>query len=129
MITAQTSSTYTTEIKSQSHSIIADEPTDLGGNNLGMNPNELLQASLASCTSITLKMYLNRKKWDISNIQVDISSDKEKPGSDLEIYKSIKLKGNVDQKQLDRLHYIAGRCPIHRILEKSVKIHSQIALI
>lgn len=88
MITAHTSSTYTTEIKSQSHSVIADEPTDLGGNNLGMNPNELLQASLASSTSITLKIYVNRKKWDILSIQVDISSDKEKPGSDLEIYKA-----------------------------------------
>ena len=69
---------YRTEITSASGNIvIADEPQEVGGKNLGFSPSELLASSLASCTLITLRMYVNRKKWEVSeiNVKVDFQRD------------------------------------------------------
>lgn len=129
MIKAITKDTYTTNITSGSHRIIADEPVALGGANEGMNPQELLESSLASCSSITLRMYINRKQWDVNKIEVEVSSENEKDSEGLVISKKIKIYGQVDEKQLKRLEVIASKCPVHKILIKSVQINSSISLV
>lgn len=129
MIKATITDSFTTKITSTNHLMIADEPLDLGGNDKGMNPQEILESSLASCTTITLRMYLKRKNWDVKQILVYVDTLNEKSTTDLSMHKTIEVDGALDQKQLDRLLYIAGRCPIHKILEKSLSIESEIRFI
>ncbi len=74
-------------------------------------------------------MYLKRKNWDVKQILVYVDTLNEKSTTDLSMHKTIEVDGALDQKQLDRLLYIAGRCPIHKILEKSLSIESEIRFI
>ncbi|MDA6069581.1 OsmC family protein [Flavobacterium sp. AC] len=114
---------YRTEIKSASGNIlIADEPQEMGGKNLGFSPSELLASSLASCTLITLRMYINRKQWDVSeiNIKVDFERDSEQNVS--LFTRKIEIIGEVDQAQRHRLETIANSCPIHKTLTHSIEI-------
>ncbi|WP_181248458.1 OsmC family protein [Flavobacterium magnum] len=114
---------YITEIKG-SHTIIADEPTEKGGGNQGMNPGELLASSLASCSLITMQMYAQRKAWDLAAAHVEISYEHDMKENTATMIKHITLTGNLDDAQRQRLKYFAGKCPVHRILEKAVNIES-----
>ncbi|MFH6994052.1 OsmC family protein [Flavobacterium sp. FlaQc-48] len=114
---------YRTEITSASGNIIiADEPQEMGGKNLGFSPSELLASSLASCTLITLRMYINRKQWDVSeiNIKVDFERDADKNVS--LFTRKIEITGEVDQTQRQRLETIANSCPIHKTLTHAIEI-------
>ena len=116
---------YRTEIKSASGNIIiADEPQEAGGKNLGFSPSELLASSLASCTLITLRMYINRKQWYVSeiNIKVDLEKDAEQ---NISLFsRKIEIIGEIDEEQRQRLHLIAEKCPIHKILTNTIKIQT-----
>jgi putative redox protein len=114
---------YRTEIKSASENIIiADEPQEVGGKNLGFSPSELLASSLASCTLITLRMYINRKQWEVSeiNIKIDFVRDAEQNVS--LFTRNILIIGKIDETQRQRLETIANSCPIHKILTHSIEI-------
>lgn len=114
---------YKTVITSSEHSIIVDEPIDLGGQNLGPTPAHLMAGSLAACTSITLKMYANRKEWAIEEILVDVTlntEDKSNPFFD----RSIQLIGNLDEAQKNRILSIANACPMHKLLERGITINT-----
>jgi putative redox protein len=114
---------YRTEITSTSENVlISDEPQQLGGKNLGLNPTELLAASLASCTVITLRMYINRKEWDVSEINVKIDFDRDSERNVSLFTRKIEVIGEVDQTQRQRLETIANSCPIHKILTHSIEI-------
>ena len=122
-ITAHIGTTlYKTEIKSATHSIISDEPESVGGMDLGFTPDELLASSLAACTSITLRMYANRKGWDLTDIKVEINLDNHPAEQKTVITRSIQLIGNLDEEQKTRLLYIADKCPIHKILTNPIEI-------
>lgn len=114
---------YRTEIKSASGNIIiADEPQEAGGKNLGFSPSELLASSLASCTLITLRMYINRKQWEVSeiNIKIDFQRDAEQNVS--LFTRKIEIIGEIDETQKQRLETIANSCPIHKTLTHSIEI-------
>ncbi|GAA3730387.1 OsmC family protein [Flavobacterium ginsengisoli] len=114
---------YRTEITSSSGNVvIADEPQEMGGKNLGFSPSELLASSLASCTLITLRMYINRKQWNVEeiNIKVDFERDSEQNVS--LFTRKIEIVGEVDEKQRQRLETIANSCPIHKTLTHSIEI-------
>ena len=113
---------YKTEIKSATHSIISDEPESVGGMDLGFTPDELLASSLAACTSITLRMYANRKGWALTDIKVEINLDNHPAEQKTVITRSIQLIGNLDEEQKTRLLYIADKCPIHKILTNPIEI-------
>lgn len=114
---------YRTEVTSASGNIlISDEPQILGGNNLGLNPTELLAASLASCTVITLRMYINRKEWDVSEINVKIDFERDSERNVSLFTRKIEVIGEVDQTQRQRLETIANSCPIHKTLTHSIEI-------
>jgi putative redox protein len=119
---------YEIEIKSASgHTITADEPKELGGQNKGMSPNELIMAALAACTSATLKMYAQRKEWDLKEVHTDIKFiSGDKPGSLPTIHRDIKLEGDLDREQKERLMTIANKCPIHKLLAGEVEINSSL---
>ncbi|UTN02414.1 OsmC family protein [Flavobacterium bizetiae] len=114
---------YRTEIKSASGNIvIADEPQEMGGKNLGFNPSELLASSLASCTLITLRMYINRKQWDVSEINIKVDFERDSNQNVSLFTRKIEIIGEVDQTQRQRLETIANSCPIHKTLTHSIEI-------
>lgn len=121
---------FTTSIQTKKHALIADEPESVGGDDFGPSPYDLLNASLAACTVMTLKMYAQRKKWDLREVFVYITNSKkhsddlgietEKPGYIDHMSKKLKFVGNLEADQIQRLKEIASRCPVHRTLEKGV---------
>lgn len=114
---------YRTEIKSSSENIIiADEPQDMGGKNLGFSPTELLASSLASCTLITLRMYINRKQWNVSEINIKIDFDKDADQNISFFTRKIEVIGELSDTQKQRLELIANSCPIHKILTNTIQI-------
>ncbi|MFH6996801.1 OsmC family protein [Flavobacterium sp. FlaQc-57] len=114
---------YRTEITSASGNIvIADEPQEVGGKNLGFSPSELLASSLASCTLITLRMYINRKKWDVSEINIKVDFERDSNQNVSLFTRKIEIIGEVDQTQRQRLETIANSCPIHKVLTHSIEI-------
>ena len=119
---------YTTEIQADEHSLIADEPISFGGNDFGMSPYELLNASLGACTAMTLKMYARRKKWPLEDVLVHLSYSKtqkyeehksspEKSTSRIDRFeRELELVGELSQDQKRRLLEIANKCPVHRTI-------------
>lgn len=118
---------YKTEIKTgTNHLIIADEPLAEGGRGTGATPTELLASSLASCSTITMKMYADRKKWDLEEVEVTVEFERNLKDERTTFKKKISIKGNLDTEQRDRIFHIASRCPVHRMLEGNVDIESQL---
>ena len=112
--------TYTSNVYAGDHTIIADEPISLGGDNMGPGPFELLLSSLGTCTAMTLRMYLNRKKWDVNKITVHLNGQKE--NDTYVIYRALAIEGNIDDKQRNRLEEIADKCPVHKTLTNDIEV-------
>ena len=128
---------FTTSIQTKKHSFIADEPESVGGNDFGPSPYDFLSAGLAACTVMTLKMYAERKKWDLQEVFVYITYSK-KHSDDLDIAvdtptrfdhlkKKLKFIGNLDEKQRQRLKEIAAKCPVHKTLQSKIIIETELA--
>ncbi|WP_413667719.1 OsmC family protein [Mucilaginibacter sp. Mucisp86] len=115
---------YQTVVNSGGHGLITDEPLKANGTNTGMNPFSLLLASLASCTVITLRMYIDRKMWPIEEIKADIEMYKTLSGTRIET--KLSFKGEVDDEQRGRLLKIANACPVHKILVGNIDINTNI---
>ena len=119
-VNERTGGKYTNDVKTSRHHLYADEPADLGSADLGPTPFEYLCASLGACTSITLRMYADRKKWPITHIAVDVSHTKEIHGDGISrdvFVREISLEGDIDDGQRARMVEIANKCPVHRTLE------------
>lgn len=114
---------YYTEVIAGENQLITDEPVDKGGQNKGFNPFEILATSLASCTAATLRMYIDRKEWDVEKINVEVDLENF-PITKLAVFKrDISFEGtNLDEEQLKRLHTIADACPVHKILTNDIEI-------
>lgn len=115
---------YRTELIASGKTIIADEPEELGGTNAGPAPGEFLMISLASCTAITLRMYADRKKWDVSKIKVEVAS--EKIDNTTFFKREISLEGNLEEDQRQRLLQIANSCPVHKVLSNPIEISTRL---
>lgn len=126
MVTAITKDTYRTEIVSENHLVISDEPASRGGLDEGLTPKQLLSASLASCTTVTLRMYADMKKWEVEAFKVSVEQMMDVKTNEMYLRKKITVVGDVDEKQLERFHVIAGKCPVHKLLLKSITITSSI---
>jgi putative redox protein len=97
------------------HTLIVDEPEDRGGTDTGPRPTQLLAASLAGCTAITVEMYADRKEWDLGPIEVDV--DVVYDGVVPSTYAvALKLPAELSQEQRERLLIVAGKCPVHKVL-------------
>ncbi|MEL6558386.1 MAG: alpha/beta fold hydrolase [Bacteroidota bacterium] len=127
---------YTTEIMAGSHSMIADEPKEVGGKDLGPSPYDYLTAALGACTSMTLRMYADHKKWDLQEVRVHLTHNKRHKADceDCENDKSkidhfdreIELEGDLSDEQRKRLLEIADRCPVHRTLHGEVVVNTKL---
>ena len=127
---------FTTDIKAGRHRLIADEPESFGGKDLGPSPYALVAAGLAACTAMTLRMYADRKKWDLREVFVHISHenthvedcrDCETAGAKLDHFsRRLELIGDLDDEQKARLLEIADKCPVHKTLESKVHISTEL---
>ena len=113
---------YYTEVIAGDNKIITDEPIDKGGQNKGFNPFEILATSLASCTAATLRMYIDRKEWNVEQIHVEVDLENFPLTKRAVFTRNISFEGNVDEDQLKRLHAIADACPVHKILTNDIEI-------
>ena len=118
---------YKTELKVRNHTLIADEPADVGGKDLGPRPGDFYRMSLASCTAITLRMYANRKNFDVKEIQVMVTTEEGEGKTTL--HTSIKINGNLDEAQHTRMLQIAKLCPVHKMLTNPIEIETSLSVV
>lgn len=119
---------YKTIINSATNTIVVDEPIALGGQDLGFSPQELLASALASCTSITLTMYVNHKKWEVEEVQVNVSFERDAKNNITTFQREVHVFGSLDEKQRSRLLSVADACPMHKILMNTVEINTEVTL-
>ncbi len=122
---------YSTEVLAGKHGFVADESENLGGNDFGPSPYELLNAALGACTAMTLQMYARRKKWPLEEVNVHLSFGRsyfddctgcEDDSKRLDHFeKVVELKGPLSQEQIARLLQIADRCPVHKTLASETR--------
>lgn len=113
---------YLTHVQVSEKKIIADEPEDLGGTNLGPAPGEYLMVSLASCTAITVRMYADRKKIDVERIRVEVASEKQEFKTVFR--RDIYFEGNLTEEERQKLLEIAEKCPVHKTLTNPIQIET-----
>lgn len=120
---------YRHEVSIRGHELTADEPRETGGDDSGPSPQELLAASLASCTAVTVEMYARRKGWEIGDVSVDVGYEPAQRGSPTKFHMVIALPKELPEEQRERLSQIAARCPVHRALEGEVMFEESIELV
>jgi putative redox protein len=116
------------DVKAGSHAITVDEPVESGGEDSGPSPQELLAASLASCTAVTMEMYAHRKGWDVHGLEVDCRYTPAERGCPTKFELVLRMPPNLDEEQIERLSVIAAKCPIHRTLEGEVAFEERVEL-
>src|SRR5215204_3735315 len=104
-------------VEMRDHTLVADEPRDEGGDDAGPSPQELLAASLASCTAITMEMYAKRKGWNVAGLRVDCEYTPAERGHPTQFKLVMRMPAHLPDEQIERLAVIAARCHIHRTLE------------
>ncbi len=115
---------FQTTIQTRQHTFFADEPQELQGTDTGATPTEYLLASLGSCTAITLRMYADRKGWDLQKIEINLSSEKGENNT-TNIQRDIKFVGNLTEEQITRLQQVAKACPVHKMLSNPIEIKDE----
>ncbi len=108
------------------HELIADEPADIGGEDAGPSPQELLAASLASCTAVTMEMYAQRKGWDIGDVEVEASFTPAERGCPTRFSMVLRFPAELPEEQVERLRVIAAKCPVHRTLDGEVMFSERV---
>lgn len=124
-----------TLITTDNHALLADEPEDVG-TALGPDPYELLLAALGSCTVMTLELYAQRKEWPLKGVTAELSHQRihardcedceQEEGMIDQLAVRLRLEGDLDQAQRERLAYIATRCPVRKTLTGDIKVSDEL---
>lgn len=124
------------QIEASGHRLLADEPLDAGGSDTGANPYDLLLAALGACSSMTLRIFADRRGWDLRGIEIKLWHEKihakdcqdcESPNSKIDfIHREIKLIGNLNEEHRQRLLEISDRCPVARTLQSEIRIETRL---
>jgi uncharacterized OsmC-like protein/alpha/beta superfamily hydrolase len=127
---------FTQTIRAGAHRTRADEPSSVGGDDSGFTPYDLLLAGLGACTSMTLRMYADQKKWPLEHVSVRLRHEKihaqdcadceTREGKIDRIEREIDISGELDDTQRARLLEIADKCPVHRTLHSEVSIKTRL---
>ena len=117
---------YVTHLNAGTNSLTSDESIDKGGNGEGFNPEQLLAASLASCTSITLRMYADRKGFAVDQIAVKVALARDIENSITRIDRQIIVTGTLTSDERKRMLEIANSCPVHKILSNPIQIKTSL---
>ena len=115
-------------VEIRGHSVTADEPKSHGGDDAGPSPQELLAASLASCTAITMEMYAQRKGWSVGDVTVDVDYEPAQRGSPTRFRMVVTFPKELPEEQRERLMQIGAKCPVHRVLEGEAMFEETVEL-
>jgi putative redox protein len=121
--------TFKHELEIREHELLADEPEENGGEDAGPSPQELLAASLASCTAITMEMYADRKGWDLGDLEVNVNYEPAQRGSPTKFQMEVRMPKELPEQQREKLMQIAAKCPVHRTLEGEVMFEETVDLV
>ena len=113
-------------VRVRDHLLTIDEGAEAGGNDAGPDPQELLAASLASCTAITLEMYAARKGWEIGAVEVAVQYTPAERGCPTRFELVVGLPEDLPAEQVERLRVIAAKCPVHRPLDGEVMFEERL---
>lgn len=123
MVQLKNSDKFSVIANVRDHQIVSDVSESSGGNDLGMNPHEILETALAACTSLTLKMYANRRQIKLVEPKVEVKVISE--GKDSIISRKIELIGDLTIEERGKLMEIAEKCPIHKLLVSNITIQTE----
>jgi putative redox protein len=112
--------TFRHTLRVRDHQLTVDECPEAGGGDAGPDPQELLAASLASCTAITMEMYAARKGWEIGEVEVEAQYTPAERGYPTKFELVLRLPADLPAEQVERLRVIAAKCPVHRTLDGEV---------
>ena len=118
--------TFTHRVDIRQHQLTSDEPTDHGGDDEGPSPQELLAASLAACTAITMEMYAQRKGWDVGDIEVCCDYTPAERGCPTRFNLVMRFPEELSDETVERLRIIAAKCPVHRTLDGEVMFDERV---
>jgi putative redox protein len=123
---ARRTGTYRHMVDVRSHHTSVDEPLESGGDDTAPSPQELLAASLASCTAITIEMYAARKGWDLGYVEVECEYTPAERGCPTKFDLIMRLPEDASDEQVERLKVIAAKCPVHRTLDGEVMFNERV---
>ena len=123
---AQRISGFRHVVKVRQHQLDCDEPQDAGGDDAAPSPQELLAASLASCTAVTIEMYAARKGWDLRDVEVECEYTAGERGCPTKFELTLRLPSDLSEEQVQRLKVIATKCPVHRTLDGEVMFDERV---
>ena len=117
---------YATSINLGNHLLTGDEPVKAGGQDSGPTSHQFLLSALGNCIAITLRMYAQRKQWDVKKISVFLNIENVRDGMEEKniIHKKVLLEGPLTEEQRTRLMFISNKCPIHKFLTGKIEIQS-----
>ena len=124
--TATRAGSFKQVVKVRDHQLTADEPTELGGEDTGPSPQELLAASLASCTAITMEMYAQRKGWEIGDVEVECTYSPSERGCPTRFNLTLRIPSSLPDDVVRKLQVIAAKCPVHRTLDGEVMFEERV---
>ena len=124
--TARRLENYRHDIIVRTHRLSADEPEESGGEDTAPSPQELLAASLASCTAITMEMYAKRKGWNVGGIEVEARFAPAERGAPTKFDLVLRFPESLSEEQVERLQVIAAKCPVHRTLDGEVMFNEAV---
>jgi putative redox protein len=127
--TARRTGKYSHEIDVRNHRVVLDEPRNEGGDDDGPSPQEMLAASLASCTAVTMEMYAKHKGWDLGPIEVECDYTPAERGCPTKFNLVLRLPRGLPEEQVKRLKVIAAKCPVHRTLDGEVMFNERLELV
>ncbi len=113
---------YLTSVKGEKHQFNVDEPIEYQGEDTAPKPTEYLLGALGSCTAITMKMYAQRKKWELGEISVSVTLKKEINSVENIIIKRVSFQKKLSAEKIERLLKIAEKCPVSKLLALPVKM-------
>jgi putative redox protein len=117
---------FTHRIDIRQHQLVADEPNETGGDDEGPSPQELLAASLAACTAITMEMYAKRKGWVVDGLEVMCDYTPAERGCPTKFELVMRMPASLSEEQTERLRVIAAKCPVHRALDGEVMFQERV---
>ena len=124
--TATRSGSLRQAIRIRDHQLTIDEPTDKGGEDSGPSPQEILAASLAACTAITMEMYAKRKGWDVGDVEVACDYTPAERGCPTRFNLVMRFPDSLNDDQVEKLRVIAAKCPVHRTLDGEVMFDERV---
>jgi putative redox protein len=125
-VTARRRKGYAHSLTIGHHTLVADEPEERGGADTGPTPGQLLAASLAACTAITVEMYGDRKEWDLGELEVEVDYEPDSAERTSRYDVVLRVPADLDDEQAERVKMIAAKCPVHRALMGEVEITDRV---